>query len=87
MIRVVFHPKFRKFAKKLPQPQADRLAVLIETLQEDPFHSSLHTKKLGGELAGLFSFRITRDWRVLFKFIEDQTIQLLRIDHRKDVYR
>ncbi|MBI2459523.1 MAG: type II toxin-antitoxin system RelE/ParE family toxin [Parcubacteria group bacterium] len=52
-----------------------------------PFHPLLHAKRLSGKLAGLLSFRITRDWRVIFQFNDPETIQLLRVKHRKDVYR
>lgn len=47
----------------------------------------LHTKYLTGRLPGLLSFRITRDWRVIFKFNDAHTIQLIRVRHRKDIYR
>lgn len=86
-MRLIFHPKFRKFAEKLPLILKEKLSELMEVLQDDPFSPLLHTKKLTGKLAGLHSFRITRDWRVVFKFIDQETIQLLRIDNRKDVYR
>lgn len=38
-------------------------------------------------LAGLLAFRITRDWRVMFQFLDEATVQLLRVAHRSDIYR
>ena len=61
--------------------------ILLELLREQPFHPSLHSKRLSGPLLGLFSFRITRDWRVMFQFTSAMTIQLLRVAHRSDIYR
>jgi len=63
------------------------LDKLIQILKENPFHSSLHTKHLSGKLSGLLSFRITRDWRVIFRFLEPDIIQLIEAADRKDIYK
>ena len=52
----------------------------------DPRDSRLHTKKLK-DLALVFSFRITRNYRVLFYFQTETIAVFFDIDHRKDVYR
>lgn len=87
MIQIIFSKNFLKSASCLPQETQKKLAKLIRILQEKPFHPVLHTKYLTGELTGLLSLRITRDWRVIFQFLSSQTIQLLRVAHRKDIYR
>ena len=86
MIRVVYGAGFPGSAEKLPRKQQQKLAALIGLLQHNPFHPKLHTKQLVGDLSGFYSFRITRDWRVVFQFHDPETIQLLRVRHRKDVY-
>ena len=87
MITLVYHPAFAKSAQRLPTGQQRKLADLLVTLRENPFHPYLHTKRLSGSLAGYLSFRITMDWRVIFRFLDTSTIQLLRVAHRKDIYR
>ena len=87
MIRVVYGNAFLKSAKKLPEKLKIKLAGSVINLQKNPFNSLLHTKYLSGQLAGLLSFRINRDWRVVFKFIEPDLIQLIEIANRKDIYR
>lgn len=72
---------------QMPVTQQQKLAKLLEHLVENPYHPLLHTKHLSGELVGLLSFRITRDWRVIFHFIDAGTIQLLRAGNRKNIYR
>ena len=62
MISVVYTDFFLRSARKLPKPQQNKLAQLLGTLQENPFHPKLHTKTLTGPLTGFYSFRITRDW-------------------------
>ncbi len=87
MMRVVYGAGFLKSARALPIPQQQKLAKLVERLAENPYHPLLHTKRLSGELIGLLSFRITRDWRVVFYFMDADTIQLLHVGNRKDIYR
>lgn len=40
----------------------------------NPYHPSLQTHKLTGELAGLRSFWVTRNYRVLFEFRGEEAI-------------
>lgn len=87
MIEINFRKDFRKSTKLLSDKQRDKLANLVVLLKQNPFHPKLHTKSLGGSLAGLFSFRITRDWRVMFTFVSPKKILVLQVRHRKDIYR
>lgn len=87
MIALVYHPHFLTSARPLPKAQQKKLSELLVLLERNPFHPLLHTKRLSGALLGFLSFRITRDWRVVFRFRDPQTIQLLRVAHRKDIYR
>lgn len=86
-MRLVYDKSFLKSVQRLPKAQQRKLASLLEHLQENPFHPLLHSKHLSGDLAGLLSFRITREWRVIFLFQDPSTIHLLRAEHRKDIYR
>lgn len=86
-MRVIYGKWFFRSAELLPPHLQRKLDDLIYFLESDPFHHLLHTKPLAGELKSLFSFRITRDWRVIFYFIDDHAIQLLKVAHRKDIYR
>ena len=79
--------QFLRSAQRLPIPQQQKLSRQITLLQNNPFHPALHTKPLSGRLAGLYSFRITRDWRVIFQFIAPDQIVLRDVGHRKDIYR
>ena len=45
----------------------------------------LHIKKVRG-LTGVFSFRVTRRYRVLFYFQNAESVIVFEIDHRKNVY-
>ena len=87
MIRILYDRPFLKCVKKLPAKIQKRLAATIEILHQEPFHPTLHTKRLTGSLTGILSYRVTREYRVIFQFVDESTIQLLEVDHRKDIYR
>ena len=87
MKRIVTTEQFLDASANLPLHQQKKLGTLFEILQKNPFHPKLHTKTLHGKLSGLYSFRITRDWRVIFEFADPDIIYILRVVHRKDAYR
>lgn len=86
-MKIVYGDAFLKSAAKLPIAQQRKLDSLVSLCTDNPFNSKLHTKRLTGSLKGFLSFRITRDWRVVFQFLDAETIQLLRVAHRRDIYR
>lgn len=86
-MQLIYDKGFLKGVKILPKNIQSKLAHLLELLQENPFAPLLHAKRLSGELAGFFSFRITREWRVIFYFRDPEIIQLLKVAHRRDIYR
>ena len=87
MIRVYYAKKFHKQVKSLPIAQQRKLAQLIELLRQDSNNSQLHSKRLQGGMKNLLSFRITRDWRVIFRFFESNSVEIMEVEHRKDIYR
>ncbi|PIQ68735.1 MAG: hypothetical protein COV91_02550 [Candidatus Taylorbacteria bacterium CG11_big_fil_rev_8_21_14_0_20_46_11] len=87
MMRIFEGPRFEKGLARIPRSVQAKLASLLEILRGDPFDVRLHTKPLEEPLRGFFSFRIARDWRVLFRFLDSQEILLLGVKHRKDIYR
>ncbi|OGF28812.1 hypothetical protein A2477_04470 [Candidatus Falkowbacteria bacterium RIFOXYC2_FULL_47_12] len=87
MASVVFGKDFLKSAKKLPGAQQRKLADLLLTLSQNCYYPTLHTKPLSDVLTGFYSFRITRDWRVVFRFNSVDEIQPLLAGHRKDIYK
>ncbi len=83
----IIHTKnYLKQIRQLPQKYR-KIAVEYETiLKENIFHSKLHTKKLHGiPNDSVFSFRITRLYRGIFR-IDDNRLILFAIGHRKDIY-
>ena len=79
-------PSFGKGFIDLPhaiQRLCERQLVLLAHDRNDP---RLHLKPLKGK-TGVYSFRITRQYRGLFYINEQKQIIVFAIGHRKDVYR
>ena len=68
--------------KKIDKTQAEQILDKIEKeLSENPDSYP----QLSGKFSGLRKFRVG-NYRIIFTLIED-TVLILRISHRKDVYR
>jgi mRNA interferase RelE/StbE len=79
-------PARRALAERLPVEIATAAAEFITgPLLEDPRRVG---KPLGAELAGIYSARLGRDWRVLYE-IDDakHAVIVLDIRHRSAAYR
>lgn len=86
MFKIVLGSKFIVHFKKLPISIKKKTDSLVGFLAIDYRDSRLHTKKLHGS-NNFYSFRVNRDYRVIFQFLDNQTIHLLNISHRKDIYK
>ena len=86
-MKVIYTKSFLKAASLLPIPIQNKLDELLAIIAENPFHPLLHSKPLVGKLHDAHSFRITRDWRAIFVFETEDTIRLVTLGHRKEIYR
>jgi mRNA interferase RelE/StbE len=80
--------EFKKSAKKsllsLPKPAAQAISLLIDALSENPYPPG-HKKLVGSE----HTHRIrSGDYRVIYSVFDKRLIvQIVKIGHRKDVYK
>lgn len=80
--------EFKKSAKKallnLPKPVIQSISRLIDSLSETPYPDGC--KKLSG-MANTYRVR-EGDYRVIYSVFNTQLIvQIVKIGHRKDIYR
>ena len=61
---------YKRQTRRNPQLQK-RIQRTLEILEQDPFHPSLRSHKLKGELSGIWACVIDYDNRLLFEFIEN----------------
>lgn len=80
--KIVFKKSVGRDLKKIKKEQADRILKKIEEVlpeKADTYPS------LTGKFAGLKKYRVG-DYRVIYAIIED-TVLILRINHRREAYR
>jgi mRNA interferase RelE/StbE len=72
-----------KALEQLPKPDRLRVIKVIDGLQIDPYSGAL----LKGDLSGLRRVRVG-SYRVVYEVFETQlTILVVRLGHRRDIYR
>ncbi len=82
MFKVVITHNALKDINNLTQDVKKRIASKIKEYSNDPIY---YSRKLTDPKIGTYRFRI-EDYRVIFD-IEDETIIVLRVGHRKDIYK
>ncbi|OGG58801.1 hypothetical protein A2765_05275 [Candidatus Kaiserbacteria bacterium RIFCSPHIGHO2_01_FULL_56_24] len=86
MHNVIRLDSFERALNKLPKRIRESCNEQLVRLELDWRDSRLHIKKLR-EQSGMYSFRITRNYRGQFYFDVDDNIIIFDVDHRKDSYR
>jgi len=81
---------FKRLIRKDPHLRHGIEQTLLQ-LAENPFHSSLRTHKLQGNLANIWSCSIDYNYRILFEFLENpedkqEAILLLNLGTHDEVY-
>ncbi|MDB9419909.1 MAG: type II toxin-antitoxin system mRNA interferase toxin, RelE/StbE family [Microcystis aeruginosa Ma_QC_Ca_00000000_S207] len=74
MINIVWDEPFLKILKKWKKKHPDLIAKFENKLTlfcSEPFHSSLKTYRLSGNLKGYLAFSITYEYRLIFKFMAE----------------
>lgn len=85
MYSVVLLPKAERVFARADSPLAKKLAKCFESLEIDPLRHP-NVKPLTGPLKGLFRFR-AGDYRIVYRIdVAEETVYVVRIAHRKEVY-
>jgi len=78
---------YKKSCTSLEKKDKSLLYAQEKLLEDNIFNPKLHTKKLKGfPDEYVYSFRITRSYRGIFRLSGDNII-LFAIGHRKDIYQ
>ena len=83
MIEIIWDENFKRIYKKWGKKHPDLVDSFrdkLELFANDPFHPSLKTHSLSGVLKGLWSSRISYEYRLIFKFLDKKKKKVLLID-------
>lgn len=87
MIEISVTETFIKLYNELPLKIQAKAKHQTQIFQQNPFYPSLRTKKLEPHHKEVWSFRVDKNYRVIFHFISSQKVHLLFIGDRKYIYR
>jgi mRNA interferase RelE/StbE len=82
--KVILKPSVIKELKTIPKRDQRRIAIAIELLSENPYPNN--SKKLVGSEQ---DYRVrVGNWRIIYEVQNNKlVVYVLRVAHRKDVYR
>ena len=89
MVNLVWDQAFKRKYKKIFTLNIELKKSFWEAMSifsQNPFDSKLRTHKLTGKLKGLWSFSLSYDYRVIFRFINDHDVLLIDIGSHDEVY-
>ncbi|MGE0087578.1 MAG: type II toxin-antitoxin system YafQ family toxin [Desulfococcaceae bacterium] len=89
MTELVWDDRFVKTLKKWRKKHPDLMGKFEESLSlfaASPFHSSLKTHSLTGNLKGYWALSITYEYRPVFRFLSENRVLLIDIGTHDEVY-
>ena len=88
-MRITFSPSFKKaYSKRIKNNKKLVFVVTkrIEQFKTDPDCLQLHNHQLVGSMKGLFSFSVNGDMRIIYEWINKETVLFLDIGSHNQVY-
>ena len=86
-MEIIVTEEFEKYYRKLPREIQLRAEKQTQLFKENIFHPSLHTEKLEPKGKELWSFRVDRSYRVLFRFSNKDSVRFLVIGPHDWIYK
>ena len=86
-MQVLVTREFEERLSELPPAIKRKFARQEKTFRNNPFHPSLHTEKLEPRGHQVWSFRIDRRYRVIFRFVDRAAVLLLTVGPHDWVYQ
>ena len=86
MIDISTTATFDRLFDKLPKPIPRKAAIKTDLFQSNAFHPSLHVEKLHPKQHEVWSFRIDRTYRIIFKFTKPGHAEFRYVGHHYFIY-
>ena len=86
MIEISTTATFDRLFQDLPKNIQQKAATRTDIFKENPFHPSLRTEKLHPKHHEVWSFRVDRAYRVIFKFTGSGQAEFRYIGHHHFIY-
>lgn len=86
-MHILLTKEFEELFQQLPEAIKRRAEKQTDLFRGNPLHPSLRTEKLHPKNRELWSLRVDRTYRILFRFTEKDTALFLAIGHHSWIYR
>jgi mRNA-degrading endonuclease RelE of RelBE toxin-antitoxin system len=87
MIEVFVTEEFQQRYQDLPKVIQKKAEKRVEIFRHNPLHPSLHTEKLEPKGKQVWSFRIDKRYRILFRFIGKNKVLFLTVGPHDWIYK
>jgi toxin HigB-1 len=87
MFEIIVSAEFQKLYIELPVSIKKKAEKQEKLFRNNPFHPSLHTEKLEPKGKQLWSFRIDKSYRIIFRFLDGKTVLFLTVGPHGWIYR
>ncbi len=87
MPEITITKEFKERYEKLPSSIQKKAEKQEKFFRKNPFHPSLHTEKLEPKEKQVWSFRIDKTYRIIFRFIDGNKTVFLTIGTHDWVYK
>ena len=78
-VEILYSKRFKKQFKRLPKKVIKKLIYIENIFRYNPFSPELKTHKLHGKLKNEYAFSVNYEYRVIFTFIDSNTVFFLEI--------
>jgi len=86
-MKIDYTSKFERQYRKLPNQIKIKTEKQEKLFRSNPFYPSLHTEKLTPRFKEIWSFRIDKNYRVVFKFLKQDNALFLNIGAHDYIYK
>ena len=73
-MRIFYSSKFEREYRKLPEDIKKIAETKERIFRKNPFDPQLNTHKLGGRLKSFLAFSINQKYRIIFEFVDQNTV-------------
>ncbi len=87
MFEIFLTNEFIEKYKKLPKSIKLKAEKQEKIFRQNPFHPSLHTEKLEPRNKALWSFRVDKNYRIIFRFLDKNKVVFLTIGSHDWIYK
>ena len=86
-MEIIITEEFEKYYRKLPHEIQQKAEKQTQLFKKNVLHPSLNTEKLEPKGKELWSFRVDRKYRILFRFNNKDSVRFLVIGPHDWIYK